>query len=153
MGRVAILLPIALSAFGCIILWQSMTTMDYFLVARGAPGPGFLPFWLSLGVILLGTVLTIQAMRDPAADNAEWPNAAGWWRIGTLAGGTAIVILLMQPLGFFITSTLFVGIVAWGLGFRDLRYLLPTTIGIGVFFELVFESWLRVELPPGILSF
>lgn len=153
MGRAAILLPVALSAFGCVILWQSLANMDYFLVARGAPGPGFLPFWLSLSVILLGGALTVQAIRDPAAEKVDWPDAEGWQRIGMVLGGTAIVLLLLQPVGFFITSTLFVGFLGYGLGFRKLKYLLPTTAGIGIFFELVFESWLRVELPPGILSF
>ncbi len=153
MSRAAILLPMGLVAFGGVILWQSLATMDYFLVARGAPGPGFLPFWLSLGVIGLGLALVVQAIREPAAEPVEWPDAQGWWRIGLVLGGTAIALFVLQPLGFFLTSMLFVGLLAYGLGFRRLRYLVPTVLGIGIFFELVFESGLRVELPAGILSF
>jgi putative tricarboxylic transport membrane protein len=151
--RAAVLLPIALIAFGGVILWQSLATMDYFLVARGAPGPGFLPFWLSVGVIALGAALTVRVLRDAGSEKVDWPDALGWTRIAMVLGGTALVLIVLQPVGFFITSMLFVGLLAYGLGFRKLRYLLPTTIGIGVFFELLFESGLRVELPPGILSF
>jgi putative tricarboxylic transport membrane protein len=154
-GRAAILLPIGLSAFGCIILWQSLATMDYFLVARGAPGPGFLPFWLSLGVVILGVLLTVQAVRHPSApaEDDAWPDAEGWQRIGMVLGGTAIAILLMEPLGFLLTSILFVGLLSYGLGFRKLKIIVPVAVGIGLFFDALFAVWLHVEMPPGILSF
>jgi putative tricarboxylic transport membrane protein len=154
MRRAAVLLPIGWSVFGCVILWQSLSTMDYFLVARRAPGPGFLPFWLSLGVVVLGALLTMQAAREavePSSDDL-WPERAGWLRIGMVFGGTALALIAMSRLGFLLTSILFVTLLSYGLGYRKLRILLPTAVAMGVSLHILFTLWLRVEMPPGILG-
>jgi putative tricarboxylic transport membrane protein len=153
--RAAILLPAGLTIFGAIILWQSLATMDYFYVARGAPGPGFLPFWLSLGVVALGVVLTFRAVTVPRerAVVEEWPDADGRRKIGVMLAGFVAALLALQPLGFLLTSILFVGLVAYTLGFRPLKILVPVAILTGVFFHVLFTIWLRVGLPQGILSF
>jgi hypothetical protein len=154
MRRAAILLPIGLSAFGCVILWQSLSTMDYFLIARRAPGPGFLPFWLSLGVVVVGVLLTMQAARESIEPNSDdvWPDRAGWLRIGMAFGGTALALIAMSHLGFLLTSILFVTLLSYGLGYRKLKILLPTAIAIGVSLHILFDLWLRVDMPPGILG-
>ncbi len=59
MRRLGVLLPAALAIYGAYVMWNALARMTYYNYARGAPGPGFLPFWLALGLIILGLILTI----------------------------------------------------------------------------------------------
>lgn len=136
------------------MLWQSLTTMDYYIVARGAPGPGFLPFWVSLGVIIVGLVLAARALLSPDVDakNANWPDAIGARRITALLGGFAAFLLAINILGFVVSSILFLGCTSYLLGMTSMRVLIPVSLAVGVMFHVLFDYLLRISLPEGILG-
>jgi putative tricarboxylic transport membrane protein len=150
--RADILLPGLLTAFGAVILWQSVAKMDYFYADRGAPGPGFLPFWVSLGIVVLGAILTVQAVRAGPPANIEWPDRLGWHRILYLIGGFLAFLLVIRFIGFTLASMLFIGVVSYLLGMRRWIVLLPVSVGVGLFLHLVFDTWLRISLPVGMLG-
>lgn len=153
MQRANLILPGLLAILGAVILWQSIFQMDYFYADRGAPGPGFLPFWVSLGVVVLGLVLVVEALRSPEAGAAaEWPDAAGWLRIGFLLGGFLLLLLAVRLIGLVLASILFLACVGYLLGMRRVWILLPVSVGIGIFLHFVFDSWLRISLPDGLLG-
>ena len=152
MQRADIVLPGLLTAFGAVILWQSVARMDYFYVDRGAPGPGFLPFWVSLGIVVLGAILTFQAARSAAPTNVEWPDRLGFHRILYLIGGFLVFLFAVRFIGFTLASILFLGVVSYLLGMRRMIVLLPVSIGVGLFLHLVFNTWLRISLPVGMLG-
>jgi len=62
----------------------------YFL--EGVPGPGFLPLWVSFGIIGTGLVLAVKGIRPGLVtqEGITWPEAAGWRRVGLMVGALAI---------------------------------------------------------------
>ena len=139
-------------ATGVAILFGSMK-FPYLL--DGVPGPGFLPRWIAIGLIGIGFVLTVQGIRARLVpqEAIPWPSAGGWARVGLMLGALAVSLVLLEWLGFLLTTTLFMGVVVFGLGVRSWRMLvsMPLLAAIGLY--VVFAVWLRVPLPKGILSF
>jgi len=139
-------------AIGAAMLLESMK-FPYLL--DGVPGPGFLPRWIALALIGFGLVLTAQGIRARLApqEAIPWPNAAGWARVGLMLGGLAVALVVLDRLGFLLTTTLFMAVVIFGLGVRSWRMLasVPLVSAIGLY--VVFAVWLQVPLPKGVLSF
>jgi len=139
-------------AIGAAILLGSI---KFPYLVEGVPGPGFLPRWIAIGLLGTGLVLTAQGIRARLVlqEAIQWPTAGGWARVGLMLGGLAVSLVLLDKLGFLLTTTLFMAVVVFGLGVRSWRMLvsIPLLSAIGLY--VVFAVWLRVPLPKGILSF
>ncbi len=155
MRRVQLLPPAFFVLFGGYIMWESLFRMTYYNYARGAPGPGFLPFWLALGLIAFGLHLLVGAVRDPQAEVAErqWTDASGLKRIGFVVAALLVFFLAFERLGFIVTATLFMAIVSYGLGIRSWKIFVPVSLLVGIGLYLLFSTWLEVSLPAGVLVF
>jgi hypothetical protein len=149
--RAAFLLPGTLTFVGAVLLWQSLTTLDYYNADRGAPGSGFLSFWVSLGMILCGVLLTGRALLYPEGE-ADWPDAAGLRRIAFLLGGFVVFLAAVNVLGFVASSALFLGVTSYLLGMTSLRVLIPVSIVVGIMMQVLFNDLLRISLPVGMLG-
>lgn len=148
------LLPLGFAVLGAEVMRQSLTRMTFYNYERGAPGPGFLPFWLSLGVVFLGLSL---AVREAVALGAEeegvsWPDASGWRRIGAVLGLFGVALLVLEWFGFIPTTIVYVGLVAYGLGLRAPKVVVPVSLSVGLVLYGLFSLWLRVPLPKGIFD-
>ncbi len=152
MSKAETIVGIGILSFGALMLTGTIK-MPYFL--EGVPGPGFLPLWLSFGLIATGGILTIKGIRPGPLPKAEvlWPGRIGWQRNGILLGALAISFLLLDLLGFLVTTALFVAAVAFGLGTRSWRILTSVPLLTAIVLYGVFALWLRVPLPRGILDF
>jgi putative tricarboxylic transport membrane protein len=137
---------------GVLVLLETLK-FPYFL--EGVPGPGFLPLWVSFGIIGTGLVLTAQGIRRRLAPREEimWPDTAGWRRVGLMLGALAVSLLLLEMLGFMVTVTLFMAVVVFCLGVRSWRMLVSVPLLSAIGLYGIFAVWLRVPLPKGILAF
>ncbi len=151
MNRAETIVGVGVLSIGVFLLLGSMQ-MPYFL--EGVPGPGFLPLWLSLGLIAAGGMLTMKGIRPGPLPKAEviWPGWIAWKRNGILLITLAISFLLLDLLGFLVTTALFVAVVAYGLGTRSWRILASLPPLTAIVLYGVFAVWLRVPLPRGILA-
>lgn len=112
-----------------------------------AVGPETFPLLLA-GVLALSSLYLIVR---PDPDNA-WP----WSRTGVeLIIAVVVLVLyamLLQPLGFILSTALAVGTLCWRMGSRAPRaYLVGAVSGLVVY--LVFTFALDLALPLGLLSF
>lgn len=150
MRRLGVLLPAALAIYGGYVMWNALARMTYYNYARGAPGPGFLPFWLALGLIILGLILTVQAVRSPMPPHDE--NSRKELReIGFVLAALAIALLVFTSLGFVITTVIFIVVIAHRFGIRSWSVLVPSALAVGVGGYALF-TWLGVDLPRGLLK-
>jgi hypothetical protein len=177
MRRADYLFPIFFVVVGATILYQSLFKLVYFDSQRGAPGPGFLAFWLAAGLIgvSLGIIVTtLRRHREAPAEiaiarsepvdpvlaelereaelEAAWPTREGWQRIAFLLLPFVALLFLFERAGFIISTALYIGITGYGLGFRRLVLLLPTAIGAAFAIYYLFSHWLGVNLPAGLIS-
>ncbi len=137
-------------AIGALLMIES-SKLPY--LVESVPGPGFLPLWIAAGILVTGAVVLFNALRGRAAGPAiEWPSAWGRRQFGVLLGALALALLVFTKLGFFITTTFFMGVVIFSLGVRSWPTLLIAPLASAGILYLVFAVWLGVPLPAGVLG-
>jgi hypothetical protein len=149
-------LPVLIAIGSAVMMANGLFTLTYFEYDRGAPGPGFLPFWISLGLLVLATVIAVQAIQNHRmlrVPHIDWPDRPGWNRILFMIGLLAVSLLVLKWLGFIVTATLYILFSAYVLQMRRLRTLVATAVLAGATIYLVFVTGLNVGLPKGPLGF
>ncbi len=117
------------------------------------PGPGFLPF--GAGLILGGGALAVlvRTLRSKTGEKkAFWVDRTRWPKVFLTLGCIFVYGFLLEPLGFLLTTFLSMGFL-----FRVIEPQRWRTVLVGAFLSavgayLIFQTWLQVELPRGILG-
>jgi putative tricarboxylic transport membrane protein len=118
------------------------------------PGPGYFPFWLSAIFGALAMVMLAQATfgRSEAGAADLLATSAGSRRIAAILGALVGVVVLMNPLGFRLTSLAFYLFLLTRLSRPGwvVTLLVAVAGSFGVYH--VFASFLRITLPVGLLG-
>ena len=124
-------------------------------MVEDVPGPGFLPLWVSFGILASGGVVTVSALRGRLrpGEPIAWPDMLGWRQVGVMLAALACALILFDDLGFVITTTAFMTIVIFSLGVRSWVTLVTAPIAAAGILYAVFALWLGVPLPQGVLTF
>lgn len=135
--------------------WLILESLQFDYLSKFGPGPGFEPFWLGVLLALLAVFLFIDTIRRKGRKEDEKTMLPGWKSLGRLASimlAMAGFALVVEVLGFTLSVFLFVTVLLFfleGLG-------LPKSVFYGVMFSgfifLVFQYWLGVDLPKGLLG-
>jgi hypothetical protein len=141
----------ALALVAIFALIQSLR-LDVGAVTR--PGPGLFPLLLSVALLVTAIWLQIAAVRrrarapEPGGDDAPRSIRS----LLAALGAFAVYVVVFEPLGFVIST------LAWLIFLFAVvaRYSWPVSIGAGlvitVVARVVFDTWLQVRLPPGLLG-
>lgn len=136
---------------GAITLAASMT------IAEGAGGrlhPRTLPVTVGALLIIGGAWLIFYARMPQYRDKVvDWPDRAGWRRWGVALVMMLLYAALMQPLGFILTTFIFVVAFIWYFGNFKPWVALVWGFGTVAFIYLLFIRLLQMEFPAGILAF
>lgn len=118
-----------------------------------APGPAFASFWLAGSGALIGAVMLVQAVRRPDAGTVDWPDRTGGRQV--LAGiGLLWLMLVMLPLlGTAVSGVIFMLLFLLGIARRPVFASVATSLVTVAIIEGVFDLWLNVDLPKGVLGF
>ncbi len=117
------------------------------------PGPGFLPF--GAGLILGGCALAVlvRTLKVRGKEGkAFWADRSRWSKVFLTLGCIFVYGVLLEPLGFLLTTFLSMGFL-----FRVIEPQRWRTVITGALFSaigayLIFAVWLQVELPRGFLG-
>lgn len=118
------------------------------------PGPGVFPFAISVLLCVSGALWFIRGKKK---ETTEWVGLEDFVRRFIrplkIVGITAVFILALHPLGYLLTSTLFIFILfLWVSRYRlSVAVVLAVVFGAGSW--LFFEKLLATPLPKGFLSF
>lgn len=127
--------------------------------AFNLPGPGWFPLVLGGALAVLGVLLLVKAAleRRRAADTASPQLAvgrAGFWidrKTGSVVASLVAYAVLFEPLGFLLATLLFLALVIGGFSSYTWRTSLAVAAGVSLGAWLVFDVWLRAQLPRGLL--
>jgi putative tricarboxylic transport membrane protein len=116
-------------------------------------GPRFAPLLASGALILLAAAFLLRTWWRPdpewaryvATEMAEthWPTPGGL--LVLLVG----YVVLLEPLGYALATTIFVWLTAWLLGSDKPVRDVIVGLALGVIAGFAFGEWLNVQLPTG----
>jgi putative tricarboxylic transport membrane protein len=128
----------------------------YGIRRSGIPGPGFLPFVTGIILVALSLILLISRFLDRGGragpKEEPMPGGLALSRILIVLGALCLYVLILEPLGFMVTTFLFM-IVLLRLEPRKWMFILLVSIGATAFFFVLFKVLLRVPLPSGLLAY
>ncbi len=145
-----------LFVFGLIIF---ILSLGLTFGSVSSPGPGFLPRYASLILVLLSVYIGITSLvryfrrktnHTGSGETAFFPTKNSRRRIIFACGSLFAYSLLSPILGFAPATFAFFALVIRSLGFRKWRTNLVFSFCITIVFYLVFQRFLRMALPVGI---
>jgi uncharacterized BrkB/YihY/UPF0761 family membrane protein len=95
----------------------------------------------------------VKTLRSgPGQDRCFWTDRRRWPKVFLTLGCILVYGVLLESLGFLLTTFLSMGFL-----FRVIDPQRWRTVLMGAFFSavgayLIFQTWLQVELPKGILG-
>jgi putative tricarboxylic transport membrane protein len=118
------------------------------------PEAGFLPFWGGLLLVVMSAFLLLSTFKAEASPIriSFFPVADAWKRVLVTFLSLVVYNLLLNRLGFTLTTFLFLGFLMKFIFPQSwLRTLLVAFVGSAVA-RLLFINFLETQLPKGILG-
>jgi putative tricarboxylic transport membrane protein len=118
------------------------------------PGPGFLPFWAGIIMTMMAGGLLIGSWkRKGPARPSFFPQSDSWKRVFLTFLSLIAYNLVLMPLGFALTTFLFVGFLARFIFPQSWARTLIVAVLSAVAARLLFINFLETQLPKGFLGF
>jgi putative tricarboxylic transport membrane protein len=130
------------------VLWIA-TALGLPYMGEYAPGSGFLPLWLGVGLLALSAIHVVSSARARAAATP----AGNWRKVVAVTLGLIVCVAVIEKLGFVVAVGAYLLFLLRGVEKEPWRTSLGVTVVvIAVLFGL-FRLWLQVPLPKGPWGF
>ena len=137
----------------CVGIAATFSSTHYSLGSFSDPGPGTLPFLLGLVFILLALIYLVKSVlvRAPVDPTTTFAIGAGWRKAASVVVALLVSAIVFESLGFLITVFLLITISM--LLMEPQRWRLAVFMGLASSLGsyVIFDIWLKVQLPRGIL--
>jgi hypothetical protein len=119
------------------------------------PGPGFLPLWGGLTLSAMSLALLLKTISPKGFKKVYpfFPEKESWKRVLLTFSALAAYNLLLAPLGFGLTTFLFIFFLVKVIFPQTWRRSLMVAISGAVVSHLLFIEFLETQLPGGIFGF
>ncbi len=121
------------------------------------PGPGFLPFWAGLFLISLSISIFILALvkHDKASQGPQkfWPRSDSFKIVSLVLISLIIYNLIWTTLGFSLSTLLFLVFLFRVVGKRRWGVVIAGSVLTSFAAYMLFEVFLKSQLPTGIVGF
>lgn len=118
-------------------------TLDY-------PGPGFLPTLLGVAIGLMALVLLVSSRTRTPPLKSSWPDRQGFVKVGAVFIGVLVYALLIEVSGYLLNTFLLFVWLLRPVGRQSWALTLGVSLTAVLAGYLVFDVWLKVQLPRGI---
>ncbi|MHB8772213.1 MAG: tripartite tricarboxylate transporter TctB family protein [Syntrophales bacterium] len=129
-----------------------------------SPGPAVFPLILGALLLLLAAGVLLRALLAPKAPTETGAQGSridnlkrflrenqGEAKVILLTAMLVLYVLMIQWVGFFVTTCLFVTLVSRLVEDRGWGRPVALAAGVGLFCYLLFEVWIKLSFPRGIL--
>jgi len=140
-------------ALGLLAAWQASVIPTSPIYAQ--VGPKAVPYGVAAGLLLLGALLTIAALRGGWSEDIE--EQPGMPRLnlralGLVLAGLLANLVLIEPLGFTVAATVQFTLVAAAFGARNhlLNLVIAFLVSLGAY--ALFVKLLGVNIGAGLIE-
>src|SRR5580765_3559458 len=132
-----------------VAIFAAVQGLSLNLGSLNRPGPGFFPFWGGVVLGVLSVVLIVRSFKRVAAGPRIRPES---WKPFVVVGALLAYLVLLEPLGFVAVTFLFL-LLLFRLEQQGWAFSAGSA-AIGTLASyLLFQVWLRTQLPTGPLGF
>ncbi len=136
-----------------LALWVIVESFQFGFGLWKAPGAGFVPFWA--GILLAGLSLfqifrTVWKKIPPAGENPF--EKVRWEKWGLTLAALLGYGLLLESLGFLLCTLIFMAVLLAWIEPQPWSVVLLIALGTTAASYLLFEWWLKSQLPKGLLG-
>lgn len=142
--RPVIAIGLGLIAVAAVVVWQSWTLRASF--GNQTLGPQMMPFLVGALLLLFGVLTIIAGLRGAAPPR----EAADWTSVVWIAGGLAVMILLIRTAGLIPACAALFAATARAFGSRRPAIDLVIGAAMGLAVYLFFVRLLGLTLPSGL---
>ena len=136
---------------GLVVLFLSS---QYTIGTLSDPGPGALPFGLGLVFVLLSMILLFQSFRIRDPENEKHlPFGPRRLKVFFIILFLCLIIFLLESLGYLLSIFLMISLSM--LIMEPKRWLSALLLGVIASYSsyMLFDVWLKVQLPKGLFHF
>ena len=117
---------------------------------KGVPGPGVFPILIASLMLFSGIIVLVDALRSNSEETIVLLDKDNI-RVYITMGILAVYILMVQMVGFVVSSTIFMtGMIRWFSG-KKLPYCVAWGVGLSAVVYCAFTYLLKVSLNFGFL--
>lgn len=116
-----------------------------------SPQNSAFPRSLSFFLFILGVITLIQGIRTGNTTRKDKP--INFTKILAVIAVMSLYLLLLEEVGFVLCTTVLIPIISFLLGYRKIIQSLIGSIGFSILIFVLFNSYLSIPLPRGILFF
>jgi putative tricarboxylic transport membrane protein len=120
--------------------------------ADDGPQAGYFPFYIGLLILISSGVTFARVLRNPQLGTKSFVSIEQLKMVLMLLAPSVIYVGLIDWLGIYVASALFIAILMMWLGSYSIAKAAPVALGVVVAFFLIFEQWFKVPLPKGPLE-
>ena len=119
------------------------------------PGPGFLPFVASLvlgglsSLLLLQTIYRKEEEKELTKALSDW---GSWGKVVYTLAALLLYVFLLEKLGFLLCTFLLVAFLLLVIEGQRPSVVMATAFFATVFSYILFQVWLNIQLPSGVLG-
>ena len=138
--------------FGCVFGIESYRLG---LGSLRHPGPGFLFFWVSVFLVALSLAVLIQVRRKRKAETSprEGAKRISFKKIILVLLSVFVYALFMEKAGFILLTFLLFAFLLGVVERKGWVFTILTSAAVTLSAYLIFEVWLKTQLPMGVLKF
>ena len=129
-----------------------MISFRYEFMSDYGPGPGFIPRVVTALLAVLGVVNALKIKAQGNSDKPFFAGPAERKRFLIYLGAIILLAIGIEVVGLLISGCIFLFCIYYFFDKKPLVKSLVVAVGITLILWLIFDVWLKLRLPMGLLS-
>jgi putative tricarboxylic transport membrane protein len=117
------------------------------------PGPGFFPFWAGVIMGILSFVAYMRALRTQGEDIGPWYSQGRWKKVLLILVIILGYALVLETLGFVVSTFLLLFTLFKVAEDQGWWLAVGGSVIVAVASFVIFDRWLKLQLPKGFWGF
>ena len=128
----------------------SVISWGYGFGSLRQPGPGLYPFFIGVAIAVFSLFILISELRSGTSERVL--DKQGAWTLALMTLTFCLWIVAMPLLGYVVVSLLATYAFCKIMKLEGWRKPLAVSAGTALFIYALFDYWLYIDLPRGILG-